>query len=310
MINDLLLKGPIRVACLCDLIVKYADSFEGEQAVELGTRNWLHGDLVWVSVNRVAVCSHNHLQVWDISSNTPVQCFHDRRLTVKNPLAIGTKLMASSYERVHMWDINTGRYELTMTFNASVNAMVALDNERVVMICVDTSMHLWNVMTGFHEQTFCTWHISLMSLVAIRKNCFATGSIGGCIRVWDPERPEFTNELFGHVGSVVSLVRLCDTMFASGSLDCTVRVWDLESGTCSMVIVAHEEPLYSLACLDAFTVVSCAQGDHYVRAWRVDTGAPAWAIKHNHPTRLAAGWNKLAVCETPGEVRGKVLVWH
>lgn len=310
MIKDLLLKGPIGVACLCDIVVKYADSFEGERVVELGTRNWIHGDLVWVGPNRVAVCSHNHLQVWDILSNTAVQCFHDQRLTVKNPLVIGTKLMASSYERVHMWDIKTGRYELTMTFNASVAAMVALDHERVVMICVDSSMHLWNVMTGFHERTFCTWRISLMSLVAIRKNYFATGSIGGCVSVWDPEKPEFTSELLGHVGSVVCLVRLSDTKFASGSLDCTVRVWDLEAGTCSMVIVAHEEPLYSLACLDPFTIVSCAQGDPFVRAWRVDTGEPAWAIKHNHPTRLAAGWNKLAVCETPGEVRGRVLVWH
>lgn len=306
-IKDFLRTGPIGVAGVCDIIIKYADSFEGSKMLELQTGSWFQCDLAWVDSTRITVCCQSQVQVWDVLSNTVVHSFCDQSWLTGDPVVIGTKLMVRSFNTVHMWNLETGHYELAMTFPATVDAMVALDHERVVMNCIDSSMYLWNVVTGLHERT---WTNKTTSLVAISGQTFATGSIMGTVRLWDARQLECTQELYGHSCSVDSLVRLSPTKCASGSLDCTVRIWDLESGKCSMVIVAHEEPLHSLACLDPFTIVSCAQGDHYVRAWSVDTGAPTWTLKHNRPTRLAVGGNKLAVCETPREVEGRVVVWN
>lgn len=310
--RQFLLNGPIGLVGLCDIVITYADGFEGEQVAVLPTIHAEYGAIAWVGTNHIAVCSQKQLQVWNPSTNTAVCTFTVPVGYLNNPVSIRGKLIVSSDNCVHMWDIETERYELTMTFNERVGTMIALDNERVVIGCNGgEAMLLWNVITGQHERTFDSRYDTIITLAAIGTDSFASGSVQAKIRIWDAARQSFAQELRGHVCSVVSLACLAGNKLASASFDRTARIWDLESGACSMIIAAHGAPLTSVTCMDTCTIVTCAPGDPFVRAWSLDTGAEVWTIKHDNPTRVrAVGCNKLAVSNLACGCMARVFVWH
>jgi len=310
--RQILLHGPIAVVSLCDLVIAYADGFEREQVAELPNHHGKFCGIAWVGTNHVAVCSKDNLRVWDPATGTVVRSFFLHDSVLCNLVSISGKLLVSAGNRVHMWDVETERYELTMTFNERVDTMVALDHERVIVNCTgDEALWLWNVITGQHEQTFESWDDKVFTLAAISSDSFASGSMQAKIRIWNAAQESFVQELVGHVTSVVSLACLAGNKLASASFDRTVRVWDLESGACAMTIAGHGSPLTSVTCLDTFTIVTCAPYDPFVRAWSLETGAEVWTIKHDHPARaLAVGGNKLAVCDLHIDGLARVLVWH
>lgn len=314
-IRDFLHAGPIRVAGVCDIVVQYADSFQGHKQAVLEMPDDPRG-LEWINETQLAIGSNSAVRVWDTSTNQIVHDLPCRWAGFKTIAVLGCdRLVAAVGINVYMWNLTTGLNELRMEHLRSIYDLATLDDEHVIISTHSPTLKCWNLFTGRIVQSFdCITHdpkAFVLSIDKISQTCFATGSKNGSVCVWSTNQRTPTQELRGHRKPVCSVVYLGNNKLASVSQDQALRLWDLLGGTCTSLI---EDELFTswITMIDPLTVVSRTQDDEVVRAWRLDTDEILWKLHDSHGMNTMA-WNgrRLALCERVlGREKGKVTVWH
>jgi len=314
-IKDFLNTGPIGVADVCEIVVQYADDFQGHKQAVLKMLDVPRG-LKWINDTQLAIGSESAVRVWDIPTNQIVHDLPCRWAAFKTIDVLGCdRLVAAVGIDVYVWNLTTGHNELRMEHPTSVCDLASLDDEHVVVSTHYPTLKCWNVSTGQIVQSFdCRADnpkAFVRSIDKISQTCFATGSKNGSVCVWSTNQRTPTQELRGHRKPVCSVVYLGNNKLASVSQDQALRLWDLLGGTCTSLI---EDELFTswITMIDPLTVVSRTQDDEVVRAWRLDTDEILWKLHDLHGMNTMA-WNgrRLALCELvlDGE-KGKVTVWH
>lgn len=100
-----------------------------------------------------------------------------------------------------------------------------------------TKLDTYNVLVGYPRGKFIKWNIikgeeiytlekcSATCIIALNKDCFATGSTDGSIKVWGFGK--LIRVLKGHTAPITCMVMRNDRSIVSGSLDKTIKVWDV-----------------------------------------------------------------------------------
>jgi WD40 repeat protein len=102
---------------------------------------------------------------------------------------------------------------------------------------------------------------------------FATGEIGGFLRLWDLASGQVLWGLKGHRSWVWSLAFSPDgDWLATATGDHVVGLWDVEQGTLVRSLTGHTDQIYSVAFSPEGNHLASASGDGTVRLWHPETG--------------------------------------
>ena len=151
-----------------------------------------------------------------------------------------------------------------------VSTLVALAGGRVVSGSGDSTLRVWNAVTGECERTLDGHTHTVNALVALADGRMVSASGDKTLRVWNAATGECEHTLEGHTDVVISLVKLADGRVVSGSYDKTMRVWNAATGECKHTLEGHTDTVSTLLAADG-RVVS-GSDDKTLRVWNADTG--------------------------------------
>lgn len=308
LVHQCLLQSLLPIAALCDLVIQYAEGFEGEKLAFFKMPRPACA-VAWIDENNLAVASNTTIQVWNVSARSVVHelCNFDPRVYFVNSLTVlGTRLVAATRDVVFVWDLTTGFIEIVLHYHRAVREVGRLDDNRLIVAMCSGYLCVLAIETGEH-----TWFNGsdgdVTEITAIGTDNFATGSGDGMVSVWDVSQTEPAHELEGHIDAIFSLCYLGKDKLGSTSRDRTARIWDLVEGMCTVVLAGFDcAPLF----LDRFTL-ALVESDNSLCGCDWETGVELWEIQTERVVRLPAMRNgKLALCENPAGIGGRVVVWH
>ena len=274
--KEILLDGVIPLPELCDLILQYADGFEAQKFAAIEQNGFVES-LTWINHEQLAICAGGLIRVWNVVTDQIVQTFacNCNLMLVLNK----SKLVCATFNMIYMWDIETGRFELSMEHggNQGVYAMDALGNSRIVIVTWGGGMYARDLITGEHVWTYDQLYESSNDVL------FAVASIGG-------------------------------DEFITGGCDGHLRVWSLEKGQCTMVIKVQPTSRHFLTALDPLTIATSEFGR--IILWDTNTGALLCEIRdpqHLYARRIfSAHGHQLAFGESSAgnSPRATFIVWQ
>jgi WD40 repeat protein len=102
---------------------------------------------------------------------------------------------------------------------------------------------------------------------------FATGDVGGMVRLWSVADQTQIFTLQGHSNWVWSVAFTPNgRSLLSGSEDQTLRLWDCETGECRQTLTGHTGRVWSVVCHPKGQTCASSSADRTVRIWDIQSG--------------------------------------
>jgi WD40 repeat protein len=102
---------------------------------------------------------------------------------------------------------------------------------------------------------------------------FATGDVGGVVRLWSVTEQTQIFTLQGHTNWVWSVAFTPDgRSLLSASEDQTLRIWDCDSGACLQTLVGHTGRVWAVICHPDGKTCASSSADRTVRIWDIASG--------------------------------------
>ena len=195
---------------------------------------------------------------------------------------------------IYLWDLRTGEQKDTFTgytmgyqrTHQSTKAITRLafnpDGTTLVSECVDTTVRLWNIDTGQHQNirtgdsTAEIYSLSMSPDNAI----IVSGSNDGIIRIWDTRTGQRKRTLTGHTSIVSSLSFSPDrATLASGAWDNTIRLWDPRTGKQHGILQGHRGSVNTLLYSPDGAILASGDSKGFIHLWEVATRQQKHVLK-------------------------------
>lgn len=190
-------------------------------------------------------------------------------------LAVASGRTPKKIGEVKIWNMDTGRDELTLDFAVQVNCVrFSPDGRRIATADADT-LALWDARTGQELLTYRD-HNGGLEGVAFSPDGHRLATVGGLIAVHpdreinilDAETGQVIRSLRGHVGGLRSVAFSPDgRRLASCGLDQTVKLWDTASWKEVLTLRGHVDNVYFVAFSADGRQLASASVDKTVRIW-------------------------------------------
>jgi hypothetical protein len=168
-------------------------------------------------------------------------------------------------------------YEPPARHHAIVNAIAELDNWRVATASADTTVRIWDAVSGACERVLEGHTAAVRALAAVRDGRVASASDDGTLRVWVAATGQCLHTLHAHPTGVTDVVALPDGLrLLSGSkTDDALHLWDATDGSClrTMHSTVGDELQQLIVLADGRVVVhSLGSSQHSAAVWNVNLG--------------------------------------
>lgn len=190
-------------------------------------------------------------------------------------LAVASGRAAKEFGEVKIWNMDTGRDELTLDFSTQVNCVrFSPDGRQIAAADVDT-LTLWDARAGQKLLTYRDHNGGLEGL-AFSPDGLRLATVGGLIAVYpsreikirDVHAGQEIQSLRGHVGGLRSVAYSPDgRRLASCGLDQTVKLWDTASGEEVLTLRGHLDNVFCVAFSADGRQLASASLDRTVRIW-------------------------------------------
>jgi WD40 repeat protein len=154
------------------------------------------------------------------------------------------------------------------------------DGRQIVAGSYDTSVRIWNALTGQHRLTLLG-HQEMVNDVTFSPDGLLVASCSGAydwyqdfsIRIWEATTGALLLTLEGHNDEVVSIAFSPDgSRIASASLDGSIRIWSVETGNPLIVIEASNDGVRSVEFDATGRILLSAGNDGSVKLWDAQSG--------------------------------------
>jgi hypothetical protein len=169
----------------------------------------------------------------------------------------------SWYERVRIWDVETGDCTYTLPGHGSFNNFVFSPRDNQVAATNDDgTVRVWNVGTGECHGIFIGHNDRAWSIAySPNGGQIASGGEDGSVRIWDTTARTCIWMLSGHSDEVKRIVYSSQgDLVVSASNDGSVRVWDVMSGQCGAVIQDFQDGVNDVVWIESLGVNSLVAG--------------------------------------------------
>ena len=176
----------------------------------------------------------------------------------------------------------------------------------------DTTIRLWDVMTGTHTRTL-EGHTAEVSSVAFSPDgkTIVSGSWDDTVRLWDVMTGTHIRTLEGHWFHVSSVAFSPDgKTIVSGSWDGTVRLWDVERGVKIRTFIGHTSDVECVAFSPDGRTLASGGWDETVRLWDVVTGTPTRTFEGHMDWVNSVAFSPDSRTLASGDSDGTILLWE
>ncbi|WP_422615955.1 WD40 repeat domain-containing protein, partial [Nodularia spumigena] len=144
----------------------------------------------------------------------------------------GKTLVSGGYQTIKLWNLETGKENLTLTGHSDSISSVAIspDGKTLFSGSWDKTIKLWDRETGEEIRTLTGHSDHVVSIVISPDGkTLVSGSADNTIRLWNLLTGKKIHTLTGHSGNVSSVAISPDgKTLISGSWDKTIKLWRLE----------------------------------------------------------------------------------
>ena len=190
-----------------------------------------------------------------------------------------TILVGGSWEKIRVWDLQTGATIRSIEGHSHWVLSVAIspDGNTLVSGSADKTIKVWNLKTGklIHTLNRLSWH-GWVTAVAITPDgkTIVSGSTNKNIKIWDLNTGNLKETLQKpkELSSVLSLCISHDgKVIACGSTNNKITLWNLDSGQLIRSIEGHSAWIQSLNITSDNTTLISGSRDGVVKFWQSKT---------------------------------------
>ncbi|CAH8847239.1 unnamed protein product [Trichobilharzia szidati] len=134
----------------------------------------------------------------------------------------------------------------------------------------DTTLRLWNVLTGECVQEF-RGHRGAIRCVQFTGDQIVSGSYDCTIRLWCALQGHCLRVFSAHTNRVYTLL-FDGYHIISGSLDTTIRIWNVQTGLLEQTFHGHRSLTSELVFGSEQNILVSSNADETIRVWHIHTG--------------------------------------
>lgn len=181
-----------------------------------------------------------------------------RRLTIVGDVTSvdispnGEKILASSYDKIRIWNIENGNLLVDISTDHCWNAAFSFDGEKIL----SSSNFTFSISSENNPKT---------------------------IKIWDANSGNELQTLYGHKDVIISAVFSFDgSEVLSASNDKTVRIWSLNSNDNSKILVKNDARLFGSVIEPNNKLIAARCEDSTVRVWDMESGKEKFRLKSDN----------------------------
>eukprot|EP00798_Chlamydomonas_sp_ICE-L_P001313 gene1313-32666_t len=248
----------------------------------------------------------NKVHTWDVATGK-------HRLTMEGCRENGRTLAsAASYDKsMCTWDVETAKNIITIEGHSFTSVAFSPDGRTLASASADRTVHTWDVETGKQMLTIEA-HYLVVHSVAFSPDGRTLASAGGDRKVctWDSETGKKMLTMEGHRHEVVSIAFSPDgKTIASASEDKTVRTWDVETGDNKITMEGHHQEVSSVAFSPDGRTLASTSHDKSVRTWDIGAGNQMLTMEGCTDVVDSVAFSPDGRTLATGEANGKVRTW-
>jgi WD40 repeat protein len=221
---------------------------------------------------------------------------------------------AARDKTVRVWDVATGRQELTLTtgVNDAVGSIVfSPDGKRLAAPGPDDTAKVWDLASG-QERLTLRGHTDRVIGVAFSSDAarLATAGDDRTARVWDAATGEELLILRGHAGPLANVVFDPDGIrLATASQDGTVKLWDAQTGEELRTFAGHLDWVNDVAFSPDGSRLATASSDQTAKVWDVDTGRALLTLQGHGSQVIRVAYSPDGMRLATTSLDGTAKVW-
>jgi WD40 repeat protein/serine/threonine protein kinase len=256
------------------------------------------------------------LVIWDLEKQTVVRQFDTGAADFVYAAAFtpdGSAVLASLYDTVHVWDVETGQETLVLRPGSFVYGMsIDKAGRQIALATNDNQVHLFDLRTGSEVNHF-VGHVNYVSQVAISPGGYQMISASGdsTLRLWSLTNGAEIRRYEGHSAKIWSLKLSPDgTQILTTAADGTARIWDRLTGEPLVVFTEQPSIVFAVFSPDGQQVLSADSSDMSFVVWNAATGEVIKQLEGLEAAALCIAVSPDGKTAVTGLDDSRIVVWN
>lgn len=198
--------------------------------------------------------------------------------------------------------MDTRRTDTERTWRTNYSMVFSPDGVWLASASVDGTVQIWNLETGYCQQTLHIYRDSVYSVAFLLNSStlIIPGMGDNSIQVWDTVTNQMLQTLKGHSDTIraIDFSPSNNDLLASRSWGHTVRIWDLATSSCLQTLQSHDGHVCTIAFSPDGIRLASGSSDRTIKVGPSQRLLPAHALparRRLSSYHLYTRWNQACI---------------